>query len=98
MISIELKGLEIADREEMHRIFREALSLEDYYGCNLDALYDVLSTYSEEVEIHICNKDSLCENVPFYGERLVGMLYVAQEENPGNIKIFMDDEEVEDVE
>ena len=67
MISIVVDGAEIADREELHKIFREALKLEDFYVCNLDALYDVLSTYSETVEIRLYNVEVLCGNIPFYG-------------------------------
>ncbi len=81
MISIVLDGTEIGSREEMHRIFREALRLEDFYGCNLDALYDVLSTYSETIEVTLLEEEALYANVPFYGERLVELLKVAAEEN-----------------
>ncbi|MDD6572133.1 MAG: barstar family protein [Thermoflexaceae bacterium] len=96
MISIILDGSEIADREQLHKIFRDALQLEDYYGCNLDALYDVLSTYSEQVEITVRNEEILYSNLPFYGERLMGMLRVAAEENEPYIIIKMGDEEPEE--
>lgn len=96
MISIILDGDEIADREQMHKIFRDALQLEDYYGCNLDALYDVLSTYSEKVEITIRNEETLYSVIPFYGERLIQMLKVAAEENEPYIIIKIGDEEPEE--
>lgn len=96
MISIILDGAEIADRETLHKVFRDALNLEDFYGCNLDALYDVLSTYSEVVEIRLYNEEILCANVPFYGERFLGMLKVAAEENEPYIIIKMGDSEPEE--
>lgn len=85
MISIEVDGEEIRDKEHLFQIFRTALSLEDYYGCNLDALYDVLSTFSERVEISLENEETLYARVPFYGERLIEMIKVACEENEPNI-------------
>lgn len=96
MISIVLDGTEIADKEQLHKIFRDALKLEDFYGCNLDALYDVLSTYSEKVEIMFLNKDILCENIPFYAERLFNMLQVAAEENEPYIIIKMGEDNMEE--
>lgn len=81
MISIVLDGTQVSDREEMHKIFRDALGLEDFYGCNMDALYDVLSTYSEPIEINLLEEEALYANVPFYAERLVELIKVAAEEN-----------------
>ena len=34
----------IKTREDLHRIFRETLSFPDWYGNNLDALHDMLTT------------------------------------------------------
>lgn len=96
MITIELDGKKIPDRESLHRIFIEKLNLEDYYGCNLDALYDVLSTYSKEVVINIVNADDLCSDVPSYGDRLIGMLNVAAEENEPYIIVNVDDSDYEE--
>ena len=87
MIEIVIDGMEITDRERLFQVFRDNLELPDYYGDNLDALYDVLSTYSEEVEITILNEEDLYNNIPFYGERLIGMLNVAAEENEPYILI-----------
>lgn len=91
MIQIKIDGNQICSRDELHQLFREALQLEDYYGNNLDALYDVLSTYCEPVEIHITNEEALCSAVPYYGERTLGMLNVAAEENETNIILKWDD-------
>lgn len=96
MIPIVLDGEEITDREHLHKIFRDALKLEDFYGCNLDALYDVLSTYSERIEISIYNLETLFYKMPFYGERIIEMLKVAAEENESYIIIKMEGEEPEE--
>ena len=96
MISIKIDGAEITDKEELHGIFRQALDLKDYYGSNLDALYDVLSTYSQKIEISIVNPDDLYSNIPFYGERFMSVLQVAAQENESNIIIKMNDKEPEE--
>lgn len=96
MISIVLDGAEITDKEQLHKIFRDALNLEEFYGCNMDALYDVLSTYSEKIEIMLLNVDILQENIPFYAERLISMIRVAAEENEPYIIIKMGEDNMEE--
>ena len=46
-----LNGREIPDKEALHAALAEQLEFPDYYGRNLDALYDVLSTVSEPCHI-----------------------------------------------
>lgn len=41
----------IASREDLHRIFREALCFPDSYGNNLDALHDCLTEISGKVRL-----------------------------------------------
>jgi ribonuclease inhibitor len=41
----------IKTREDLHRIFRETLSFPDWYGNNLDALYDCLTEISGKVRL-----------------------------------------------
>lgn len=96
MIAITLDGGLITDREELHKVFRERLALPDYYGNNLDALYDVLSTYSETIEITIFNEEQLCSRVPFYKERFLDVLKVAAQENDPRIIIKFGENRVEE--
>lgn len=96
MVAVILDGQKIADKEQLHELFRKQLELPDYYGENLDALYDVLSTYSEAVEITILHKEQLCSNVPFYGERLLSMLQIAAEENESYIFVKMGEDNMEE--
>lgn len=44
----KIKGI-----QEMHDILQEKLKFPDYYGGNLDALYDMLTSLQEPVEIYI---------------------------------------------
>ena len=41
----------IHTREDLHRLFRESLSFPDWYGNNLDALYDCLTELSGRIRI-----------------------------------------------
>lgn len=96
MTEIVLDGEKITDKEELHKIFRESLSLPDYYGNNLDALYDVLSTYFTPVEITVINREQLCSNIPFYGERFLEVLNIAAQENESCITIKTENDNVEE--
>ena len=41
----------ILTKEDLHRMFREALSFPDWYGNNLDAIYDCLTDCTRKVRI-----------------------------------------------
>ena len=58
MRKIYLNGKAMRDRESMHAHLRRRLKLPDYYGNNLDALYDCLTENGEETEL-IVNGESI---------------------------------------
>ena len=71
-----------ADKKNLHSILKKELSFPDYYGSNLDALYDILSVYSDEVTIEICGTSP-------YGEKLLATLEdCAQKNNKININFI----------
>ena len=41
----------IRTRDDLHRIFREALQFPEWYGSNLDALHDCLTSLSGRVRL-----------------------------------------------
>ena len=41
----------IHNREDLHAVFREALTFPEWYGDNLDALYDCLTEISGKVRL-----------------------------------------------
>ena len=41
----------IHSKEDLHEIFRQILCFPDWYGCNLDALYDCLTDTSGKVRL-----------------------------------------------
>ena len=48
---VELTGAVAADRDKLHSVLQEKLQLPEWYGRNLDALYDVLTSVEEETEL-----------------------------------------------
>ena len=59
MKTIELDFKELYTPRQIHEYIAEKLGFPDYYGNNLDALYDCLTDISEETEITIVNYDIL---------------------------------------
>ncbi len=58
---------EISDRSAFQDLLRRELSLPEYYGSNLDALYDVLTEYALEWDIifYNCRKFDEAESLYF---------------------------------
>ena len=84
---IDLK--EVTNKEEFHEAFARQLPLPEYYGKNLDALYDVLTEYGEDWTIIIYNIKGFEETEPQYAASFIKMLSRAAKECPFlKIKIF----------
>ena len=86
MKEIILDGRELQSMEEIHKLFKEELALPEYYGFNLDALYDVLTEHMEDVKIVIRNRLRFVLSLGKRYSRLMRMLEDAAEEN-GHIKL-----------
>ena len=59
MKTIELDFKELYTPRQIHEYIAQKLGFPEYYGKNLDALYDCLTDISEETEITIVNYDVL---------------------------------------
>ncbi|MBQ1447905.1 MAG: barstar family protein [Erysipelotrichaceae bacterium] len=66
-----LNGYLMSDKEKTHQYLYEQLELPDYYGRNLDALYDCLSEMSADTYIILINGDLMLENLKDYGQSLI---------------------------
>ena len=66
-----LDGNRIKTAEDLHRTFREALGFPEWYGNNLDALYDMLTETQEEVGVILVNNTQLADAL---GERWTALL------------------------
>ena len=78
---VELKGSIMTDRTAAHEHIRQQLNLPDYYGRNLDALFDLLTERSEPTEIVVSEWTDLEVNLGAYAAALMDTLYDAAKEN-----------------
>ena len=74
--------------DEVHDIFARELDFPAYYGRNLDALYDLLSTCPPTV-LTLANASALKEMFR-YGDNLRLALEDAEKDNPNLTLIFED--------
>ena len=68
---IDLEGA--GSEEEVQERIMEALPLPDYYGENLDALYDVLTEYGDGWHIIVRNTDDVDDDVRQYVDDMMGV-------------------------
>lgn len=90
MKSIQISGKRMQTIESTHRYLKRQLDLPDYYGANLDALWDLLSTKSEPVEISLKHLAVLRHNLGDYGDKLIKVFEDAERTNP-NLKFRISD-------
>lgn len=81
MAEIVLDGLEIESLEEIHDRFARALALPEWYGRNLDALFDCLTERSEPVTVRLLHQEALEDRLGRRGLALVRLLRRAAAEN-----------------
>lgn len=85
MKTIILKGEEFITKEKFHEILKNKLGFPEYYGGNLDALWDCLTTDLEyPVKIHWVNVDKSIELLGNYVQIALDIFIKAAEESQGN--------------
>ena len=75
-----LDGKDMTSREVAFRKIKEVMGLPEYFGQNLDALYDCLSELPKETNIVIVNETNLRFNLESYGEKMLACFRDAAEE------------------
>ena len=78
--AILLDGRFFSDRARAHEILKDALALPSYYGANLDALFDCLSTCAD-THIYVYFASALRRSLGEYGDDLISTLLDAAGEN-----------------
>lgn len=78
MIELTLDGHILGDQALLHPLLARELSFPNWYGGNLDALFDCLTDLTQEVSITLREVDGL----PPYAQRVVRVLRAAAGENP----------------
>ncbi len=86
MKKIQLNGRYMKTKKDAHDYLKGKLKSCQYYGDNLDALWDVLSSYSEDIEIEFINKNMLLEQLGKYGRDIIEVFEEADNEN-SNIRL-----------
>jgi len=81
MREIRLNGDKMINKTSAHDYLKEKLSLPDYYGNNLDALWDCLSTDFSPKIIIIQNPEILIENLSSYGKLIIKLFKEVAQEN-----------------
>ncbi len=81
-MAVILDGKAMTDRAVAHTILAEALHLPEYYGRNLDALYDILTDIAEDTELIFRNPAAVETELGRYGTALLETLREAAEQNP----------------
>ena len=85
MDEIFLDCNKMTSKSEAHKYLKEMLNLPDYYGNNLDALWDILSTKSKMISVFLLHEEKLYENLGEYGKKLINTFEEAAGSN-GNIQ------------
>ncbi len=81
MKRILLDGEKMNTKEEAHVYISKGLDFPQYYGKNLDALWDLLSAYDVPIHIVFKNTETLKTNLEQYGNRLLKVFLEASEDN-----------------
>ena len=73
-MQVVIDGNKMKDKQTLHAYLKEQCKFPEYYGNNLDALYDVLTDRSEPLEIKVEHAEELKEILCGYGEAFIETL------------------------
>ncbi|MBO4849084.1 MAG: barstar family protein [Clostridia bacterium] len=73
---------EFITKHELHAALRAVLGEENYWGSNLDALHDCLTSICSPTELTVRNWGSAMHRLGDYANRVWHVLDDASEENP----------------
>jgi ribonuclease inhibitor len=88
---VELDCRKMTDRKAAHAYLKQALALPDYYGNNLDALYDLMTDREEETVLVLGYWRQLGALLGDYGISLLETLREASEAHP-KVEIILKEE------
>ncbi len=89
MERIIIDGDTITSEQKVHEFLKEALEFPDYYGNNLDALWDMLTDIVEPIEIHLINQDKFRKNLGSDAEKFIDVFRAVQNQY-GCIRLKID--------
>lgn len=80
-MKLVLDGNLIKDKEMLHNHMEKTLDFPEWYGGNLDALYDCMTDLMEELDVEFLNWDRMEENLGDYAGKVLRVLRDAAEMN-----------------
>ena len=72
---------QITSRDAFHDAMASKLRLPSFYGENLDALYDCLSTLGQKTTLNLICVQALINNLGSYGRAAINAMERAEREN-----------------
>ena len=81
-----INGKRITDRESLHQLLRQKLSLPEDCGKNLDAVFDVLTDPGKDRIITVKHEDLIRERLGDYADAFLRMLEDAA--RSGHVKVL----------
>lgn len=85
-MEIVLDFSKISNKDEMFELIKSQLNNEEFYGNNLDALYDVLSYEKQDVKFVISNIKNLEQEFKLYIKKFILVVEDVEQIN-NNVKI-----------
>lgn len=80
-MEIILDGKYIIDKPTLFSTLKKQINLSEFYGDNLDALWDVLSSLQEDISIQIINQEILFHNLGEYAGMLLELFHDLKDVN-----------------
>ena len=81
MKKIVLDGRTMTNRQAAHRQIKTAMAFPDYYGDNLDALWDMLTDICAPTEVQLTHAVQMKAQLGEYGKKLIDTFEEAAAEN-----------------
>lgn len=72
-MEIRLDGKQIKNKELLFIHLKNEIKSLEFIGNNLDALWDVLSSYNSKISVKIINVENLINNLGDYGKSLISL-------------------------
>lgn len=82
-----IDGRRCKNKEKTHEYLAKKKGFPPYYGKNLDALADVLSTYDKNTLIKVKYSASILKNLGEYGEIMLNIFKTAAEKGTIQLEI-----------
>lgn len=88
-MTVTIDCSEIRENADLHRTFSSQLHLPGFYGKNLDALYDCLTSLPQKTTLNLLHTQSLIDNLGPYGRAAISAIAHAERENPARLTVNM---------